>query len=129
MTEVVGVVITRFWAVAGSFCLEIRSCMVSLNFLKLEGLPKSLLLVKVGAPNDYRAPLWFAFSKIQNRGPIIGFKVGKSTIAIELKFRNVMTTFLEEEIYRSELAIRRSPFRFTELSFRTAFIVKKPFFN
>ena len=31
MTEVLGVVIMRFWAVAGSFCLEIRSFTVSLT--------------------------------------------------------------------------------------------------
>ena len=30
MTEVLGVVIMRLWAVAGSSCLEIRSCTVSL---------------------------------------------------------------------------------------------------
>ena len=31
MTEGLGVVIVRFWAVAGSSCLEIRSCTVSLT--------------------------------------------------------------------------------------------------
>ena len=52
----------------------------------------------------------FAFSKVQKCGSFIGFKVGKSTIVIELKLRNVMTEFLEEEIYCGELAIKRTPF-------------------
>ena len=38
--------------------------------------------------------------------------VGKSTVAFELEFRILLTAFLEEEIYCSELAIERSPFRF-----------------
>ena len=36
----------------------------------------------------------------------IGFKVGKSTIAIELEFAIIMT---EEEMYCNALAIGRSP--------------------
>ena len=38
MTEVLGVVIMRFWAVAGSFCLEIRSCTVSFTIFWFEGV-------------------------------------------------------------------------------------------
>ena len=38
MTEVLGVVIMRFWAVAGRFCLEIRSCTVSLTIFWFEGV-------------------------------------------------------------------------------------------
>ena len=38
MTEVLGVVIMRFWTVAGSSCLEISSCTVSLTILLFEGL-------------------------------------------------------------------------------------------
>ena len=39
MTEVLGVVIMRrFWAVAGSSCLEIRSCAVSLTIFWFEGV-------------------------------------------------------------------------------------------
>ena len=37
MTEVLGVVIMKFWAVAGSFCLEIGSCTVSLTIFWFEG--------------------------------------------------------------------------------------------
>ena len=37
MTEVLGVVIIRFWAVAGSSCLEVRSCTVSLTIFWFEG--------------------------------------------------------------------------------------------
>ena len=60
MTEVLGVVIIRFWAVAGISCLEIRSCTVSFFFnFVVKGivgeLSKSFLLLEVGAPNDYRA--------------------------------------------------------------------------
>ena len=86
MTEVLGVVIIRFWAVAGSSCLEIRSCTASLTiFLVRKGevffhfavkgivgeLPESFLLVEVGTPNDYRATFVgrfdsnvFAFTKV-----------------------------------------------------------------
>ena len=78
--------IIRFWAVAGSSCLEIGSCTVSLTmFLVRRGevffnfavkrivgeLSKSFLLVEVGAPNDYRATFVgrfdgnvFAFTKV-----------------------------------------------------------------
>ena len=38
MTEVLGVVIMRFWAVAGSFCLEIRSCTVSWTIFWFKGV-------------------------------------------------------------------------------------------
>ena len=38
MTEVLGVVIMRFWAVAGSSCLEIRSCTVSWTIFWFEGV-------------------------------------------------------------------------------------------
>ena len=38
MTEVLGVVIVRFWAVAGGSCLEIRSCTVSLTIVWFVGL-------------------------------------------------------------------------------------------
>ena len=37
MTEVLGVVIMRFWAIAGSSCLEIRSCTVFLLFFCSKG--------------------------------------------------------------------------------------------
>ena len=36
MTEVLGVVIMRFWAVAGSSCLEIRACTISLPIFWFE---------------------------------------------------------------------------------------------
>ena len=38
MAGVLGVVITRFSAAAGSLCLEIRSCMVSLTIFWFEGV-------------------------------------------------------------------------------------------
>ena len=38
MTEVLKVVIIRFWAVAGSSCLEIRSCTISLTSSWLKGV-------------------------------------------------------------------------------------------
>ena len=78
--------IIRFWAVGGSSCLEIRSCTVSLTIFWFERgevffnfavkrivgeLSKSLLLVEVGAPNDYHATFVgrfdsnvFAFTKV-----------------------------------------------------------------
>ena len=97
MTEVLGVVIIRFWAVAGSSCLEISSCTVSLTvFLVRRGevffsftvkgivreLPKSFLLLEVGAPNDYRTAFVgrfdssvLAFTEVYKCGPFIGFEV------------------------------------------------------
>ena len=82
-------------------------------------LPKSFLLVDVGAPNDYRAAFVgrfdsnvFAFTKVQKCGSFIGFEVGRSTIAIELEFRNIVPAFFKEKIYCRELVIRRRPFRF-----------------
>ena len=38
MTEVLGVMRMRFWAVTGSSCLDIRSCKVSLTILWFEGV-------------------------------------------------------------------------------------------
>ena len=72
----------------------VRRCEVFLNFTvkRIVGeLPKSFLLLEVGAPNDYRAAFVghfdsnaFAFTEVQKCGPFSGFEVGRSTFSIEL---------------------------------------------
>ena len=87
MTEVLGVVIITFWTAAGSSCLEIRAFYGFFDYFLVQRgkvffdftvkriigkVPKILLLVEVGAPNDYRDAFVgcfdsnvFAFTKVQ----------------------------------------------------------------
>jgi len=107
----------RLVAVAGNSCLTISSLIVllticwlaevrSLSTLAESGkLPQSFFLVEVGPPNSQSAAFVgrldsyvFALTKIFKCRTLFRRKVGKFGVAIEIKFIDVVTAFVNKKI-------------------------------